>query len=47
MQIKRFKDIVVTSRLDDLLMEGGLAIGRSYMWQCVAGEWLRGPHLGT
>lgn len=38
MQIKRFKDIVVTSRLDDLLMEGGLAFGRSYMWQCVAGE---------
>ena len=29
---------MVTSRLDDLLMEGGLAFGRSYMWQCVAGE---------
>ena len=38
MQIKRFKDIVVTSDLNDLLLENGSAFGRSYMWQCVAGE---------
>ena len=38
MEIKRFKDIVVTSELDDLLLENGLAFGRSYMWQCLAGE---------
>lgn len=38
MQIKRFKDIVVTSDLDDLLLENGSAFGRSYMWQCLAGE---------
>ena len=38
MDIKRFKDIVVTSDLNDLLLENGSAFGRSYMWQCLAGE---------
>ena len=38
MQIKRFKDIAVTGDLNDLLTENGMAFGRSYMWQCLAGE---------
>ncbi|MBQ6789862.1 MAG: helix-turn-helix transcriptional regulator [Paludibacteraceae bacterium] len=38
MEIKRFKDIVVTNDLADLLDEQGKAHGRAYMWQCTRGQ---------
>ena len=37
-EIKRFKDIVVTNDLADLLDEQGKAHGRAYMWQCTRGQ---------
>jgi AraC-like DNA-binding protein len=37
-ETKRFKDIVVTEDLRDLLSEQGAAHGRAYMWQCRRGQ---------